>query len=92
MPAKTYTQMIVERAAPVTAERVWSGSCPIIPRPLFRDLPPTIQVAWAKSMGPGPLQYCDDIGLPARAAAAVDEMWFGKEVAKREVSLDDLRL
>lgn len=84
MPAKTYSQMLVERSASLIAEALWSGSCPITPRPLFRDLPPTIQVIWAKSMTPAALQYSDDPGVSERAAAAVDELWFGKHEPEDE--------
>ena len=76
MPEKTFTQALVERASEGrTVERLWSGSCPIRNRPLFRDLPPSIQVNWAQTMSHSQLQYADDPDLYARAAAAVAEVW-----------------
>lgn len=78
MPARTFTQGLVEHFAPMVAERLWSGSCPITPRPLFRELPPTIQMAWAReaqSRGAFDLALSDDPDLPRRTAEAVAAVW-----------------
>lgn len=79
MPAETFSQRLVAHFAPCgTPERVWSGSCPITPRPLFRELPPTIQMAWARqaqARGEFNLSLSDDPDLPRRVAEAVAAVW-----------------
>lgn len=70
--APTFSEQLVERSASATPWRLWSGSC-LLKRPLFRELPPSVQKDWARAGTVNELS--DDKGLRERCALVVATIW-----------------